>query len=609
MDATLNTIKGLDMITYTAPLRDITFVLDELLEADQHYLSLSSTTVPDGDMRQAILQEASKFAQQDLLLINQSGDEQGCTFDTGEVTLPDGFSEAFKQYGEGGWAGLSMPESLGGQALPPSLGFVVNEMFGSANWAWTMYTGLTYGAIKCLLNHGSEQQINQYAKPMIAGQWSGTMCITEAHCGSDVGQARTKAVMQADGSYILTGSKHFITGGEHTMADNIIHLTLARIEGAPDGVKGISLFIVPKYLPDDQGQFTIRNQVHAGSIENKMGIKASATCTMNFDGATGFIIGSENSGLQQMFTMMNEARLGTAMQGLCAAELAYQNARSYAKERLAMRSLTGTKHPELAADPIIVHPDVRRMLLTQKALAEGFRAFLYELAFATDLIESAQDDAVKQAANDTMALLTPIAKAFCTELGFESANLGLQVFGGHGFIKETGLEQIVRDTRISTVYEGTTGIQGLDLLGRKVLGSGGELLKSYTKKIHVFCQTETPCEQLQTWQTTLAGLNKQWGELTMHVGSQAIENADEVGAASVDYLMFSGYVVLALIWLRMASVAQAALNESSNEQAFYQAKIHTAQFYFERLLPRAMAHHAAAMAGAASVMNLPDDQF
>ncbi|NRA40920.1 MAG: acyl-CoA dehydrogenase C-terminal domain-containing protein, partial [Pseudomonadales bacterium] len=577
--------------------------------ADQHYADIPGRSEFDADLRAAIINEAAKLAENVLSPINQSGDAEGCQFADGNVTVPSGFKQAFKEYGQGGWAGLSASEAVGGQNLPASAGILVNELLGSANWAWNMYTGLTFGAVKCIAEHGNDQQRDLYVRKMVEGEWTGTMCITESHCGSDVGLARTKAEPQADGSYKITGAKHFITGGDHDMAENIVHLTLARIVGAPEGTAGISLFIVPKFISDQSGQLAERNPVFAGSIEHKMGIKGSATCVMNFDGATGFLVGEENSGLAQMFTMMNEARLGTGLQGLCSAELAYQASLAYAKDRLAMRALSGPQNPDGPADPIIVHPDVRRMLLTQKALIEGFRTFLYEIAFNGDIVLSDADEARKQVAEDRMAFLTPIAKAFCTELGFESTNLGLQVFGGHGYVHEWGVEQVVRDCRIAMVYEGTTGIQALDLIGRKVLGSGGELLKKYTKELHKYCQSLEADAELSDYVKTLQSLNQQWGEMTMFIGGKAGESLDEIGAASVDYLMFSGYTCLAYTWLRMAKVAQDKLAAGSDDAEFYQAKLTTAKFYFQRILPRAQSHFSAAMAGGDSLMELAVAQF
>lgn len=596
------------MPDYKAPLRDIRFVLEELLDCESHYPTLLDRAEFDKDLRDAVINEAAKFAEEVLSPINQTADAEGCHFDNGNVTTPAGFKEAFAAYAQGGWAGLSSAENMGGQNLPASVGLIVNELLGSANWAWNMYTGLTFGAVKCITEHGTAEQHDSYVKKMIAGKWTGTMCITEAHCGSDIGLARTKAEPQADGSYTITGTKIFITGGDHDMAENIVHLTLARVVGAPKGTKGISLFIVPKYLPDAAGNPGERNTVNAGSIEHKMGIKGSSTCVMNFDQAKGFLVGEVNSGLAQMFTMMNEARLGTALQGLCGAELSFQGSLAYAKERLAMRSLTGPKNPDGPADPIIVHPDVRRMLLTQKALIEGFRAFLYELSFDGDKMFNAATPEIKKVAEDRMALLLPIAKAFCTEMGYEATNLGLQVFGGHGYISEHGMEQIVRDTRISMVYEGTTGIQALDLIGRKVLGSGGELLRSYTKEIHQFCKAEADKQALAPMIEKLSALNTQWGELTIEIGGK-VENLDEVGAASVDYLMYGGFVVMAYTWAKIAKVASKKLTEGTDEAAFYKAKLHTADFYYKRLLPRAGAHAEAARAGAESLMAMPEADF
>lgn len=597
------------MPDYKSPERDIRFVLEDLLDCDQHYAQLKGANLLDKDTRDAILSEAGKFAEQTLAPMNLSADAEGCSFVDGKVTIPHGFKAAFDAYAEGGWAGMIADEAYGGQQLPGSIGIVVNEMLGSANWAWTMYTGLSFGAIKCISEHGSDHQKDCYLPKLIGGKWTGTMCLTEAHCGSDVGQIKTKALANEDGSYAITGTKIFITGGEHDMAENIVHLVLARVDGAPEGTKGISLFLVPKYLPDADFNPVDRNTVHCGSIEKKMGIKGSVTCVMNFDGAKGFMVGAENSGLAQMFTMMNDARLGTALQGLCGAESAFQGALTYAKERLAMRALSGPKNESGPADPIIVHPDVRKMLLTQKAFSEGFRAFLYEVAFTDDLAKFGVDSDQKKVALDKLNFLTPIAKAFCTELGLEAANLGVQVFGGHGYMHDHGMEQIVRDVRISTVYEGTTGIQALDLIGRKVMGSGGELLRLYTKEIHLFCKDNEATTSLQDFIAQLVDYNKSWGDLTMGIGTKAQDNVDEIGAASVDYLMFSGYVVLAYTWAKIAKVALEKLTENDSDKAFYDAKLITARFYFERILPRAKAHLDSAKSGADNLMSLNADAF
>ncbi|HEY9036971.1 MAG TPA: acyl-CoA dehydrogenase C-terminal domain-containing protein [Pseudomonadales bacterium] len=596
------------MSHYKAPLRDMQFVSHELLDMPSHYASLPGYEDVTVDVMDAIIEEGRKFSEEVLAPINHSADEEGCHLKDGNVTTPKGYPEAYKQYVEGGWPGLNGDPEFGGQGLPGSLSIMINEMTGACNWAWTMYPGLSNAAIQCIGKHGTVEQKDIYMEKLITGTWTGSMCLTEAHCGSDVGLLRTKAVKQADGSYTLTGSKIFISGADHDMAENIVHMVLARVEGAPEGTAGISLFIVPKFIPDAKGNVGKRNAANVSSLEKKMGLKGSATCVLNFDGATGFIVGAENSGLKQMFTMMNVARVGTALQGLAMAEPAYQAALNYAKERLAMRSLTGAKNPAGAADPIIVHPDVRRMLMTQKAFTEGYRAFLYWLIQKADVVAKGDEAAAKEA-DDLMAFLTPIAKGFVTETGFECTNLALQCFGGHGYIKEHGVEQLVRDCRISTVYEGTTGIQALDLIGRKVLGSGGELLKKFTKLVHKLCEASKNDAQLSGLATVLAEKNKEWGALTMDVGGKAMENADEVGAASVDYLMYSGYVVLGYFWLLMAHKASEQLASGNGDADFYKAKLATAQFYFDRLLPRTLMHAAAMRSGSANLMALDADHF
>jgi alkylation response protein AidB-like acyl-CoA dehydrogenase len=446
------------MPEYIAPQRDIRFVMNELLHSGDLYQTLPGCEEATEDLLNTIVAEAAKFSEEVLAPLNRSGDEEGCHWDDGVVTTPKGFREAYQQYVENGWPSLAAPLESGGQGLPSLLGVILNELTGTANWSWGMYPGLSHGAVRTIEHHGSDEQKEAYLGKLTSGEWTGTMCLTEAQCGSDLGLLRTKAEPQADGSYAITGTKIFISAGEHDLAENIIHIVLARLPDAPEGSKGISLFIVPKFNVNSDGGLGERNSVRCDSIEHKMGIKASATCVMNFDGARGYLIGPPNKGLACMFTFMNTARLGTAVQGLAHGELAYQGALTYARERLSMRSVSGPKNPDGPADPIIVHPDVRRMLLTQKALAEGSRAFLYYLAQLGDTAECAEGERAKEA-EDLMALLTPIAKAFITETGFESANLGLQVYGGHGFIREWGMEQIVRDARIAMLYEGTTGIQ------------------------------------------------------------------------------------------------------------------------------------------------------
>ncbi|MBQ0796091.1 acyl-CoA dehydrogenase C-terminal domain-containing protein [Zhongshania sp.] len=593
------------MPQYTAPLRDINFVLKDVLNSDKHFASLASREEVSEDLMDAIISEGAKFSENVLSPLNQVGDQQGCTWSESGVTTPEGFKEAYQQYAEGGWPSMTANPQFGGQGLPNSLGLVVTEMVSSACWAWGMYTGLSQSAARLLEVYASDELQETYLEKMTSGTWGGTMCLTESHCGSDLGLLRTKAEMNADGSYNVTGTKIFISGGEHDMMENIIHLVLARVEGAPSGTKGISLFVVPKFLPDENGEVGERNGVHCGSIEHKMGIKASATCVMNFDSAKGFLVGEENRGLNAMFHMMNSARLGTALQGLSAGEASFQGALEYARDRLQMRSLSGPKNPDGPADPLIVHADVRRMLLTQKAFAEGSRAFIYWVAQLVDTFYFSGDEQARRDAEELSELLTPIAKAFVTETGLESANYGMQVFGGHGFISEWGMEQIVRDLRISTLYEGTTGIQALDLLGRKVMGSGGKQLMVFTKIIHQFCKEQKDKPGMAPFVEKLAELNAEWGDITAKLGEKAMSNADEVGAASVDYLMYSGYVSLAYMWARMASVAL----DGDADDAFLKAKVQTAQFYYQRLLPRTESHKLAMLNGADSVMAMPEEAF
>ncbi|EAR09540.1 acyl-CoA dehydrogenase C-terminal domain-containing protein [Reinekea blandensis] len=591
------------MPTYKAPLRDLQFVLHEVLDSESHYQSIGAEEATP-DMIDAILSEAGKFCEDVLAPLNRVGDEEGCTYNDGEVTTPTGFKEAYAQWVENGWPSLSHKEEFGGQGLPESIGAAVNEFVSEANWSWGMYPGLSHGAMNTIELHGTDEQKETYLTKLVSGEWTGTMCLTEPHCGSDLGILKSKAEPNGDGSYAITGTKIFISSGEHDMAENIVHIVLARLPGAPEGTKGISLFIVPKFLPDGT-----RNDVKCGSIEHKMGIHGNATCVMNFDAAKGFLIGPEHQGLKCMFTFMNFARLGTAMQGVASAELSFQGALEYAKDRLAMRSLTGPKAPEKAADPIIVHPDVRRMLLTQKAFAEGGRVMMHAASQLVDVVKYSKDEAKAKEADELLSFLTPIAKAFLTEVGTEAANHGVQVYGGHGFIAEWGMEQIVRDNRIAQLYEGTTGIQALDLLGRKVLMSQGESLKGFTKIVHKFCKANAENETLKPLVEKLAALNKEWGEITMQVGMKAMQNREEVGGAAVDYLMYSGYITLAYYWLLMAKTAQDKLDAGTDEPAFYQAKLKTATFYFDRILPRTESHKTMMLSGVDSMMALDEEHF
>lgn len=595
------------MPEYKAPLRDVSFVMNELLESEKLYQTLPGFEEATQDMLDAIIGEAAKFCEEVIAPLNQPGDEEGCVWSESGVKTPDGFPQAYQQYVDNGWPALSAEVESGGQGMPNLLGISVTELTGSANWSWSMYPGLSHGAIKTIEEHGSADQKEHYLTKLVSGVWTGTMCLTEAHCGTDLGLLRTKAEPQADGSYAITGTKIFISAGEHDMAENIVHIVLARLPDAPEGTKGISLFIVPKFNLTGEGSVGERNGVHCASIEKKMGIRASATCVMNFDDAKGYLIGPANKGMSCMFTFMNTARLGTAIQGLAHGELSYQGALAYARDRLAMRSLTGPKNPEGPADPIIVHPDVRRMLFTQKAFAEGSRAFLYYLAQLGDVVQAGSEEDSKKA-DDLMAFLTPIAKAFVTETGFESANLGVQVYGGHGFIREWGMEQIVRDARIAMLYEGTTGIQAMDLIGRKVLGSGGKLLMGFTEIVTEFC-AENTAEEDAEFVARLKDCIDEWLELSMTIGTAAMENPDAAGAAAVDYLMYSGYVTLAYFWARMAVLARQKIEAGEGDTSFYEAKVMTARFYFDRILPRTRAHKKSMLTGPENLMSMPEAMF
>ena len=596
------------MPEYKAPLRDIQFVINEVLESEKLHQTLPGYEEATEELMDAIVEEGAKFAENVLAPLNQSGDEEGCRWDDGVVTTPAGFPDAYQQYVENGWPALSASVESGGQGMPNLLSIVLSELTGSANWSWAMYPGLSLGAIETVQTHGDAEQKGKYLTHLVSGKWTGTMCLTESHCGSDLGLLRTKAEPQADGTYAISGTKIFISAGEHDMAENIVHIVLARLPDAPAGTKGISLFIVPKFKVNDDGSLGERNAVNCASIEKKMGIKASATCVLNFDGATGYLIGEPNRGLNCMFTFMNTARIGTAVQGLAHGQLSFQGALNYARERLAMRSLTGPKNEDGPADPIIVHPDVRRMLLTQKAFAEGSRALIYFLAQQGDILDRGDEEAAKKA-DDLMSMLTPIGKAFVTETGFEAANHGVQIYGGHGFIREWGMEQIVRDARIAMLYEGTTGIQALDLLGRKVLGSGGQLLLEFTGLIDELCEGDVPPECASLIET-LKQYKDEWLDLSAKIGEAAMQNPDEAGGAAVDYLMYSGYITLAYFWARMAIVAQRKISGAGDDDTqFYEAKLMTARFYYDRLLPRTAGHRETMLSGASNLMDMPEAMF
>ena len=598
------------MTTYKAPLRDMQFVMKDLLNYEKHYQSLPGCDEVNQELIDAILSEASKFSEEVVAPLNAVGDEEGCTMlENGDVRTPTGFKEAYEQYVDAGWPALDQPARYGGQDLPMSIGMPIREMNGTANWSWSMYPGLSHGAMETIDEHGSEEQKAIFMEPLVSGRWTGTMCLTEAQCGTDLGLLKTKAEQAADGTYRITGSKLFVSSGEHDLAENIVHIVLARIPDSPPGTKGISLFIVPKFIANEDGSIGERNNVSCGALERKMGIHGNSTCLLNFDGSTGYLVGEANKGLNHMFTFMNFARIGTGLQGLAHSELAFQNSLAYSRDRLQMRSLTGPKNPDGPADPIIVHPDVRRMLLTQKAFAEGGRALIYFASTQGDILTKSDDPEARELADQVLGFLTPIIKAFLTETGFESANLGLQCYGGHGYISEWGVEQNVRDARIATLYEGTTGIQALDLLGRKVLGTRGKALKPVTSFVLDFCKQSRGRKEIRPYLKTLVRLTKQWKSLTRKIGFAAMRNRDAAGAASVDYIMFSGYVLLGVAWAASARAAYRKLEQGTTEEAFYRAKIQTAEFYFAKILPRTTSLLETISTGPDPLMKMDENQF
>ncbi|HVK54905.1 MAG TPA: acyl-CoA dehydrogenase C-terminal domain-containing protein [Burkholderiales bacterium] len=595
------------MAVYKAPLRDIRFVLNEMLDVGSVMKSLPGCEEATPELFEQVLEEAGKFAENVLFPLNRTGDEEGCHINDGVVTTPKGFKEAYQAFCEGGWPSLDGDPAYGGQGLPYILGMYLNELMSSANMAWSMYPGLTHGAYNAVHAHGSQALKDLFLPKLLSGQWTGTMCLTESHCGTDLGMLRTKAIPQLDGAYRITGTKIFISSGEHDLTENIVHLVLARLPDAPSGIKGISLFLAPKFLVNPDGSLGVRNGVKAGSLEHKMGIRANATAVMNFDDALGYLIGEPNKGMQAMFTMMNAARLGVGLQGLSIGEVAYQSSLDYAKERIQMRSLTGPKNLDGPADPIIVHPDVRRMLLTQKAYNEAGRAMAAWIALQIDIEAKHPDEAVRKDADDLVALLTPVAKAFMTDNGFAGANLGLQCFGGHGYIKEWGMEQLVRDARIAMIYEGTNGIQALDLIGRKILMDQGQRLRKFTKIVHKFCEANRDDPAMGEFIEPVAKLNKEVGDLTMWVGMQALQNQEEAAAAATDYLRLFGHLCYGYFWARMVQVALPKQN--GDEASFYQAKLTTARFYFARVFPETLSLAAAIRSGSKSLMEMPIEQF
>jgi hypothetical protein len=593
---------------YRAPLRDIRFVVHEVLDLEQHYQAYGRDDL-NKDLLEGILEEGARFAESVLAPTNRVGDEHGLRFEAGQVFTPPGFKEAYKRYCEDGWITMTADPQWGGQGLPAGFALAFSEMLLSGNMAWKMYSGLTESATLTIEAHGTDEIKQRFLPKMVSGEWAGTMCLTEAHSGSDLGILRTKAEPLPDGSYAISGTKIFITSGEHDLTDNIIHLVLARLPDAPAGSKGISLFIVPKMLPGADGSLGAPNGVKCGSIEHKMGIHASPTCVMHFNESKGWLLGKANAGLACMFTMMNHARLGVGLQGQGLSELAWQASIAYANDRLQGRSLTGPKAPGKPADPIIVHPDVRRMLFTQKALVEGGRVLCFLTGREIDSSHMNPDETARKRSADLVAFLTPIVKAFLTDASMEVTSLAVQIHGGAGFIRETGVEQLMRDARITPIYEGTNGIQALDLLGRKVFGTGGKSVQMMVARIREAIDKFGSMPEVAPFAVEMGKRLEQWGKLTMELGAAAMKNPEEVGAAAADYLAVSGYICLGWCWLAASGVAARKLAEGDAEADFYKAKLITAKYYFDRILPRIDSHAAAARAGSAGLMTLSAEHF
>ncbi|MCC6598712.1 MAG: acyl-CoA dehydrogenase C-terminal domain-containing protein [Alphaproteobacteria bacterium] len=596
------------MPVYSAPLDDIRFVLHDVLGAES-LSALPGYEEFSADLADQILEEGSKICAEVLFSLNQSGDQEGCVLENGDgltsVRTPAGFKTAYDTFRDGGWCGIACDPAYGGMGMPHVINTAMKEMICSANMSFGMYPGLSYGAFEAIHKFGDEALKTIYLPKLAEGVWSGTMCLTEPQCGTDLGLIKTRAVPQDDGSYAVTGTKIFISAGEHDLTENIIHLVLARLPDAPEGVKGISLFIVPKFLPDDMS----RNAVVCGAIEHKMGIKASSTCVINLDEAKGWLIGEPHKGLRAMFAMMNDARLGVAMQGLGIAEVAYQNGLAYAKERLQMRALDGAKFPDKPADPIIVHPDVRRMILISKGFTEGARALSYWIGMELDISLKHPDADTRQAADDIVALMTPILKAYQTDMGSEVANLTVQIYGGHGYIQEHGVEQYVRDARIAQIYEGANGIQALDLVGRKMPQGYGRLLRRFFHPVQRFIEENGEDEALQDLVFPLARAFSKLQQSTAMIAQKGLKDPVEAGAASSDYLRQFALVALAWMWCRMGRVAQERISAGQGDKAFYEAKLKTARFFMQRMLPEADSRFKMAMAGAESLMSLSAEEF
>lgn len=602
------------MPVFNAPLDDIRFVLQDILQADT-LTELPGYEDATADLVDQIIAEGAKLCQDVLFPLNQSGDDEGCKLEDAKVQTPKGFKEAYDMFAEGGWVGLSADPEYGGMGLPQLVNFVMQEIISAANMSLGMYPGLSQGAYDAIYQHGTDEQKALYLPKITSGQWSGTMNLTESHCGTDLGLIRTKATPHPDeeGAFEITGSKIFISAGEHDLTENIIHLVLAKLPDAPDGVRGISLFVVPKFLPEGEGENATvgdRNNVECASIEHKMGIKASSTCVMNFENAKGWLVGAPHKGLKAMFTMMNAARLGVGMQGLGIAEVSYQNAVAYAKDRLQMRALDGAKYPDKPADPIIVHPDVRRMLLTGKAITEGCRALSYWIGMQLDIAEKSEDHDQKEFAEDLVALLTPVIKAYQTDIGSDIANMAVQVHGGHGYIWEYGVEQYVRDARIAQIYEGTNGIQALDLVGRKMGQGYGRLLRRFFHPLASYIEEHQGNEELQEFIFPLAKAFAKLQQATAIIAQKGMKDPNEAGAASTDYLRMMALVAIGYMWVQMAHKAYEKLeNNDDGKQEFYETKIKTARFFFQKLLPEADGRFKCILSGAASVMDLKAEAF
>ncbi len=595
------------MVTYKAPLEDIRFVLYELLGYEETIAALPDYGEATRDMVDAVLDEAARFCENELLPLNGPGDLEGCTLENGNVRTPKGFKEAYRAFTEAGWTGLACDPALGGQGLPNVLQFVLEELICSTNLSFGVYPGLSHAGYSTLVLHSSDEQRRLFLQQIVEGKWTSSMCLTEPQCGTDLGLVRTKAVPNGNNTYKITGAKIFISAGEHDLTENIIHLVLARLPDAPSGTRGISLFIVPKFLVAPDGSLGARNGVTCGSIEHKMGIKASSTCALNFDAAEGYLVGEPNKGMRYMFSMMNTARLAIGLQGLGLAETAYQSAVAYARERLQGRSLSGAKFPEKPADPIIVHPDVRKNLLTIRAYNEGARALALWVGMAMDLAAKHPDPGRRKEADDFVALMTPVIKAFVTDYGFEATNLGLQVFGGYGYIRDFGMEQLVRDARIAQIYEGTNGIQALDLVGRKMPQHAGRLLRRFFHPVSQFIEENANNTELQEFVGPLAKAFGRLQQVTLWVAQEGLKDREQAGAAAGEYLRMFALVALAYLWARMAKVALGKLG--GEKDAFYQAKLATARFYMRRLLPQTSSLMAAIMSGAGSIMDVREEWF